>query len=1215
MREVSFQSENVVWPESPAGSIVNSSPLCLDRHRYFIKRSCDSLGVWDPFEPPACTFVQHYEFGQCPHRFIQLPNTSFCMLISSPETYYNDRQFQSIYELPTKDYNKLLQWLQDRDGDPLYWMPAIYEETVLYWRVSSRASDPWVTEFEISRISPTNDSIFVLANFSDSQKPEFYLEHWAMPHQRLLLYYEETTSLRSRICPSDWYGSRLIAGGNCFRITFTGYQTSHQPSINLHSYCSESRVFVIDSARKTHIFQELVSMLTDGSEQHYCLFNYDHTNDLHITPAVWEEASDRLSYVNWAENWQDEHGYLMIDSRTGKWSFRESYTCVVCEMVEAMDYPLTTLSFNESENAFSMLIRPSEFAWGTGYENPDILCMTLNSNGNTYSPIPIKVRETVRFPIQNQYTEGIYTIEPIVWNSKPTLYTCEIYDVSGFYYVPSSGVLGYHTANDIFAIIIKTDCADCNHLTIEYFLDMLNATESPHMDLITVVDAEMKLEYFSNDARHILYHLTVSLSAFYVSFEENRLGISDSDLRVYNLYQNLTKILTTKFSSEQFRFVSLNSSALCLPPSISRLHSTFNWLALPIGETGTPIEHYICSNGLPITRKCVGDHLFGAEWSSITNDGVDCEPASGPTAELLEILQNYDSPYQTKATLSKTYEIISFNCSHKFPLPIDVWTISGIMLRVNQLKPVLNMPEAILTLKIYSELMSIDEDILRRSSALNSTNELLHSLDIIVNGLELTKHDDGVEILRNRHLIVAIINPKIGNITGIGLFSNSILGSDDLGAYNLTSITKHQSSIDLLMNDELNIATYMSAALLDQLQAKHGQINRIVVVVFSGDCLFQSNSSDARPRADKLVISISVPQLDTRTLPQAVSTFFRSSTMNSYHNRDVCQYWNYTHKLGWDKTGMRLTGVYMQNVHCNAMHLTHFGHLMLHAQLSPTDDYILHIITIIGCSVSLLGIFIIFATAMKFPQWRSKSSSKFLLQFCGAITLQLLLFSISRFEWTSVMMCIALGSLHHYAVLLVFLWQLVIAYLQFMRYVVVLHAVGTDRWIRNVSLISWISPSLPVIVVLTVNPMTYVPDSQNITLMCYPQGDGLVFGLLLPIGVVTLANLSIFGFVFWNLLCKPKSEVAATGGVAELKIGYLQLRLFVLLFFLLGLSWLFGFIASVPGIGIVFAYLFCMTATIQGLMLFLYFIGLDPTVRRMWMMYFRHEFVCYYRRN
>lgn len=131
----------------------------------------------------------------------------------------------------------------------------------------------------------------------------------------------------------------------------------------------------------------------------------------------------------------------------------------------------------------------------------------------------------------------------------------------------------------------------------------------------------------------------VSLNACYRSSEENRLGMTDPDsLRVYYLHHILSEILPKIFSTEHFEFESLNSTEMCLPPSLSRLSSTLNWMALSVGETSKSIEHYTCSNGFAPARNCIGDSVFGGMWESFSN--ADCKPVSQRSEELLKILSN-----------------------------------------------------------------------------------------------------------------------------------------------------------------------------------------------------------------------------------------------------------------------------------------------------------------------------------------------------------------------------------------------------------------------------------------------------------------------------------------------------------------------------------------------------------------------------------------------
>lgn len=343
-------------------------------------------------------------------------------------SYTLDTHFQPIFDLPTAEHGILLEWLQYGFWDTLYWMPAEYDETDLYWTSSSRASDPVVTEFEISRI---NGATFVLANFSDSRHPEYYLENAATLHQRLLLYYEEKTSLRSRLCPANWFGSRLFDYAVCFRITIIDSQIL-QPTDNLQNFCNQGRVFVIDSAQKTHVFQELSSIIDDDSEQHYCLFNFDQTNDFPITAEIWEEASDRLKYVNWADNWRSDDGFLMLDSRTGKWLFRNSFSCVVCEMDGPSETIVPALHFIENENAFSLTISPVEIAWGTGFLNPDIQCIESRPDYSR-KHFAITIQEIQRLPLPNGYSESKFSIQPKIWNTQPAYYKCKIHSVSSYF--------------------------------------------------------------------------------------------------------------------------------------------------------------------------------------------------------------------------------------------------------------------------------------------------------------------------------------------------------------------------------------------------------------------------------------------------------------------------------------------------------------------------------------------------------------------------------------------------------------------------------------------------------------------------------------------------------------------------------------------------------------------------------------------------------------
>jgi len=69
---------------------------------------------------------------------------------------------------------------------------------------------------------------------------------------------------------------------------------------------------------------------------------------------------------------------------------------------------------------------------------------------------------------------------------------------------------------------------------------------------------------------------------------------------------------------------------------------------------------------------------------------------------------------------------------------------------------------------------------------------------------------------------------------------------------------------------------------------------------------------------------------------------------------------------------------------------------------------------------------------------------------------------------------------------------------------------------------------------------------------------------------------------------------------SEKKMVAKQIKLSIMLFFLLGLTWIFGIFAFMQA-GVAFSYIFCITATMQGFVMFVYFVLLDSANRRLWM--------------
>lgn len=107
-------------------------------------------------------------------------------------------------------------------------------------------------------------------------------------------------------------------------------------------------------------------------------------------------------------------------------------------------------------------------------------------------------------------------------------------------------------------------------------------------------------------------------------------------------------------------------------------------------------------------------------------------------------------------------------------------------------------------------------------------------------------------------------------------------------------------------------------------------------------------------------------------------------------------------------------------------------------------------------------------------------------------------------------------------------------------------------------------------------------------------GPALYYGLLLQVGLILLHNLVVFALIMRRLL------KSGTGGSAmKNKMAVLSIRLqnAVIISVLLGLTWVFGFLA-IADATFAFQLLFCICNSLQGVLILLLFCLRDEDVRK-----------------
>ena len=107
-------------------------------------------------------------------------------------------------------------------------------------------------------------------------------------------------------------------------------------------------------------------------------------------------------------------------------------------------------------------------------------------------------------------------------------------------------------------------------------------------------------------------------------------------------------------------------------------------------------------------------------------------------------------------------------------------------------------------------------------------------------------------------------------------------------------------------------------------------------------------------------------------------------------------------------------------------------------------------------------------------------------------------------------------------------------------------------------------------------------------------GSTLIYLFATPISGMICINLVCFVFIVYKFK-KVRSETeSATQRASHKRDFFIYLRLLSIM----GLSWLFGFIANIPGFAWC-SYIFVMVNSLQGAFIYFAF-GLSATVRQMW---------------
>ena len=313
----------------------------------------------------------------------------------------------------------------------------------------------------------------------------------------------------------------------------------------------------------------------------------------------------------------------------------------------------------------------------------------------------------------------------------------------------------------------------------------------------------------------------------------------------------------------------------------------------------------------------------------------------------------------------------------------------------------------------------------------------------------------------------------------------------------------------------------------------------------------------------------------------------------------ICVFWDTKERSGlggWSSLGCYYFGQVNDMHVCQCNHLTPLAILVPWSDLenlNPIHSKILSGISIFGCSLSMIGLSLVIITFVLFPKWRKSLGNKILFNLSIALFFLIVSFVGGSKLTYDERLCKAISSSTHYFLLVSFLWMLVEAIYQYLNYVKVIGAsMYKSRFMRKAVPLAWGLAILPVIAVLAFDSNLYIGYKDY----CWMDFGAFYWAVALPILIVLAINMVIFVLIINNVIC---TKTKLSSNQSKSKISWYQFRMSVCIFFLLGFSWIFGFL-SISMDFVVFTYLFCIFNSLQGFAIFAFYILREKSAVDLW---------------
>ncbi|KAF8764009.1 Adhesion G-protein coupled receptor G6 like protein [Argiope bruennichi] len=610
-----------------------------------------------------------------------------------------------------------------------------------------------------------------------------------------------------------------------------------------------------------------------------------------------------------------------------------------------------------------------------------------------------------------------------------------------------------------------------------------------------------------------------------------------------------------------------------------------NWPDTSIGQSTVPEEICVTDDDDPLERKCLGDFNVGGFWSPVRKA---CATVSSSVTKALHELSKtnitedniLNSVVSVDSLISTSNSLSSADVTYVTRILRNVATVP--IIKPEILKSVVHTVDTVInTMSAYDN----------RDSLSNVPNKISSAVDTIISNTET--NDQVIKIAGNN--IAVSVHPNNANASFI--LTGGVLeswGSNVTTLFNDSSID-HAERLD-------QFEMFEAAVLLpDNLLSRNQSVNMTnVAITIHKNYYFRENVEVISPLIDISIGNAPVYNVD----PPVEMVFKVPENLLKENFSWGCVYWDKTmndRSGGWSYEGCFANLLDSAHVQCYCDHLTSFAVILeinYYNEFAPVHRNLLNIITYIGCFLSI-GLGSIILTFILFSKWRSDVKHKVLFNLSLSLFLFLFIFVCGIERIGSKHGCMVVALLLHNFMLSSFSWMLVEAVLQYYGLVKV---IGTyiPHFIQKASFFAWGLPLIIVVAVLSVDHGLYSGRNEY----CWVSEKAFFYAVAPPVLLMLAINFVIFGVISYSITC-GRSKQYLRSNQSDKQEMIARTKAVFCVSVLLGLSWVFGFLAAMEGVELIFQYLFTVTTTLQGFLFFIFFVLRQKKTRDLWLTFLK----------